>query len=356
MTDVATTAVPSAIRDIERERKRSRVLDILDANGSDAVLLRSAAAVNWYLAGARTHVSLAADPIVAVRVTHDTDEIHVTDNEADRLLDEELPSDSTLIRRPWHRPLPVEGTLEEAAIDAQLRAARRALLPTEVDRYRALCVEAATILTDVLLAADPDDLELDLAADITARVVRAGADALVVLVGGEERSGYRHPLPTDARIGRRVMVVLCARRHGLIANVTRIVRFGAASLQDRRRERSILEVEADVFEALVPGRTLAAVLETAASSYPRRGFAADEWTRHHQGGAAGYAGRDPRATPDSRDTVVFDQAFAWNPSAYRAKVEDTVVVTAAGIDVLSLDGRWPTLDVRGRARPDVLVR
>ena len=79
----------------DRAVKRRRVLDVLDARGADSVVLRSHTAVAWYLDGARTHVSLAGDPIAAVVVRRDGDELRVFDNEADRLLAEELGGSAT---------------------------------------------------------------------------------------------------------------------------------------------------------------------------------------------------------------------------------------------------------------------
>jgi hypothetical protein len=53
---------------------------------------------------------------------------------------------------------------------------------------------------------------------------------------------------------------------------------------------------------------------------------------------------------------------AWNPSIAGTKSEDTVLVTARGLEVLTeASGRWPRLEValgRGRSlrRPAILVR
>ncbi len=44
-------------------------------------------------------------------------------------------------------------------------------------------------------------------------------------------------------------------------------------------------------------------------------------------------------------------AFAWNPSAPGVKVEDTVLTTSAGIEVLTVDPRWPTVRVGALDRP-----
>jgi hypothetical protein len=343
----------------DRSVKRSRVLAILDEVGADAVVLSSAAAVSWYLDGGRTGVSLAADPIVAVRVGPDGDEVLVTSNEAARLVAEELPADVTLRRRTWHEPSATEG-LPESALADRLRAARSPLLPGETARFRSLGADAATVMTDALLRAEPEWSERRLAAELAGGLVAVGADPLVLLVGGALRAAYPHPLPTDAPLGRRALAVVCARRDGLIANVSRWVSFGAETAQERADARRILAVEAVAFAATEPGRTLGSVLEAIADAYPAAGLPADQWTRHHQGGVAGYAGRDPRAVPGIADVVRIGQAFAWNPWVPGAKVEDTVLLTGTEdephIEVLTLDPRWPVVEVDGRPRPATLVR
>jgi hypothetical protein len=363
MTGATRPAEPLASLPAERASdravKRARVMAILDELGADAVVLSSAASVSWYLDGGRTGVSLAADPIVAVRVGRDGDDVLVTSNEADRLRGEELPHGVTLRERAWHES-PDAGGLTEASVADRLRAARSPLLPGETARFRALGADAARVVTDALLEARPDWSERRLAAELAAGLVAIGADPLVLLVGGATRTAFPHPLPTDARLGRRALAVVCARRDGLIANLSRWVAFGAETDRERDDGRRILAVEAAAFAAATPGRTLGGVLEAIAEAYPAAGLPADQWTRHHQGGMAGYAGRDPRAVPGAEDVVRLEQAFAWNPWVPGAKVEDTVLLTGTQeeprIEVLTVDPRWPVVEVDGRSRPVTLVR
>jgi hypothetical protein len=48
-----------------------------------------------------------------------------------------------------------------------------------------------------------------------------------------------------------------------------------------------------------------------------------------------------------------DKPYAWNPSIGAAKVEETALVTAADVDVLTTTGEWPTTSVEpvGEGRP-----
>ncbi|KQQ92670.1 hypothetical protein ASF62_12595 [Leifsonia sp. Leaf325] len=343
----------------ELAAKHDRVRAILRQRDADSVLLESQAAVAWMLGGARVHVSLAAPPIVAVRVDAASVTVFATSNEGHRLRAEEVPAGVEVAERAWFEAAPTDAALRESAVDAELRAARRVLLPVEHGRYRELGADAAAALGDVLRAAGPDDTERAIAARLAARLIELGADPVVLLVAGEARLAERHPLPTDAALGRRAMAVVCARRHGLIANVTRWVGFGGASEAELDAERRILEVEADGFEALRRRVGLADVLGTITASYPAHGFADDEWERHHQGGAAGYNGRDPRLAPGVDEPIELGQAFALNPSAPGVKVEDTVLLLpdAAGdaaLEVLTRDPAWPTIAVRGVERPVTL--
>jgi Xaa-Pro aminopeptidase len=347
-----TGAPPAAVETSpDHAEKRRRLLALLDATDAPALALTGPTTVAWYLDGARSHVSLAADPVLTVRVSRDADEVLVTSNETARLVREELPGWLTVRERPWYQGLPDLDALPESAVADALLRARSPLLDLETERFRRLGEDAATALTDVLGVAAPAWTERRLAAEVARAVVARGADPLVVLVGGEARAGLPHPLPTAGPVGRRVLVVLCARRHGLIVNLSRAVAFGALDAAERDVQDRVLAVEQAAFDALRPGVALSEVLSVIGQAYATHGFGADHWRGHHQGGVAGYAGRDPRATPDSAFRVAPGQAFAWNPWAPGGKVEDTVLLTRTGLEVLSVDPRWPVTSVGGRPRP-----
>lgn len=343
----------------ERATKRARLLELLARHGAERLVLTSATALGWYLDGVRSHVSLAAPPIIAAVVEATGDTVLATDNEVDRLIAEELPPGVDVRVVAWDQPLPLPtgpGTLTEDDVAGELRRLRVPLLPVEIARFAALGADAATVLTSVLRRARPQQRELEVAAEVSAELIRRGAEPLVVLVGGGARTGVRHPLPTAAPLGRRALVVVCARRHGLIVNVSRSVAFTPPTATEEDAQRRILGVEAAYFDALVPGTSLADAFGNGCRAYGAHGFDPDEWRRHHQGGVAGYAGRDPRATGITDDPIRLDQAFAWNPTGDGAKVEDTVLLTEQGLQVLTVDPAWPTVAYAGRERPDLLRR
>lgn len=355
---VAPRPEPVEGQQADQAIKRDRLLKIIADQGGQRLLLTSQPALAWYLEGSRVHVSLAAPPIVAALVSATGDEVILTGNESERLRAEELPAGTAVRELDWSTAPagidPGPGTLVEDHVADQLRAARAPLLAGETERFRALGRDAARVMTEVLSIRTPADTELAVTAALTARLVEAGAEPLVVLVGGAERSSYRHPLSTRTPVGRRFMAVICARRHGLVINLSRWVRFGPANDAERSADDRILAVEAEFLAATVPGTTLGDAFRAGCAGYAKHGFDPDEWTRHHQGGIAGYNGRDPRAVVGATDLIVADQAFAWNPTAPGCKVEDTVLRTEQGFEVLSRDPDWPTTDVAGLPRPSVL--
>lgn len=348
--------------DGELAAKRERLLALADAAGFDGVLLTQPANVAWYTGGGRVH--LIADLVHAVAqvlVQRDGDVVFTDEIEARRLHDEELGVLEAELRvRPWSQPAEppsdVPTDVDEAA--TIVRRARETLTVEEVERYRRLGADAAAVLTDVVHLLSPGSTEWQAAGAMTGALMERGMDAVAFFVAGEERLPlYRHPLPTDARLGTRAMLVACARRGGLIACLSRLVAFSPLSDGEHDRYRRLLDVEAAFLDATRVGRSLGEVFDDGIAAYARHGFDGDEWRRHHQGGPTGYLARDEVATSASTALVAERQVFAWNPSAPGVKVEDTCLVGSAGVEeILTLDARWPVVEVGGRARPAILER
>jgi Xaa-Pro aminopeptidase len=351
-------------------QRRARLERVLDAEDLDALVLRRPSSVAWATGGARTYVDVTAEAGIAwLVVTRAGAEVVTSRVEADRLAAEELPDPGlgwTVL--DWETDLATavptgdrvgtDGGLPGCRdVSAALEAARRALLPADQDRYRALGRDAAEALTAAVAASGPREDERAWAARAAAEVVARGADPVVVLVAGEERiRHHRHPLPTAAPAGRLAMVVVCARRHGLIANVSRIAASGPLPADVADAQDRLLAVEAAFLDATRPGVPVGEVFLAGTSAYARHGFPPDEWRRHHQGGPTGYLSRDHLATAACAEPVEDGQAFAWNPSVPGLKVEDTVLAGSAGPEVLTVDPAWPAVEVAGRRRPVVLVR
>ncbi len=361
----------------EVEAKLRRVRAWLDTTPADGVVLGSQTGFAWITAGGDNHVALAdAAGVASVLVTAAGTWLLSDNIEQPRMLAEEvrgLPFDA--VEWQWAGP----GSVAEAVaglcpggrvvsdtpghglpVAEGVARLRRALLPPEVDRYRALGRDTATALEDTCHQARPGDREREISAVLALTCRTAGILDVVNLVAADDRiASYRHPVPTAKRVEAVLLVAVVGRRHGLHASASRMVAFAPPDDDLLRRHRAVTRVDARLILESHPGRALGDVLDAGIQQYAEEGFA-EEWRLHHQGGLTGYAGREVFAEPASSDVLEADQVVAWNPSITRVKSEDTVLVTDGGPDVLTRTGRWPQEEVPlpsgAVARPALLQR
>jgi antitoxin VapB len=204
----------------------------------------------------------------------------------------------------------------------------------------------------------PGQSEQEIAALLGGETQKRGVQPIVVLIATDERIfNYRHPLPTDKRLERYAMLVLCGRKSGLVVSMTRLVHFGEPPEEVKRKAEAVAFVDAAFIAGTRPGRTIGEALQDGIDAYGRAGFP-NEWNLHHQGGTAGYEAREVIATPGMADPISEGQAYAWNPSIAGTKSEDTILVGGEGNELLTAIPGWPTttVSVRGQtlARPRIL--
>lgn len=352
----------------EQREKRARIKALLTEKGLEAVVLRKGANVAW-ITGGRAHIPTTLE-LSCMDVVIYPDRIVVVTNkiEAGRLKDEELSGDEELIIVNWfeardaHLPkgpkIGVDGAdSERTNIQGDIENLRRNLNEFEVARLKDVGRDATEALEEAMLDIDNDESEVEVAGEIAEELWERNLEPVVLLVAGENRiKKYRHPLPTTARVGNLVMGVICARRKGLIASVTRLVHFGELTSELKENYSRLLNVEAAFLDGTKPGATLAEAFKSGQVEYLKQGFDRDEWTNHHQGGPTGYLPRDFTAHEKTNQLIEVRNAIAWNPSAAGLKVEDTLVVTESGFEFVTGSSEWPSLEIAGRRRPDIAIR
>lgn len=228
-------------------------------------------------------------------------------------------------------------------VDQAVARARYQLTADEIVRFRLLGQEAGEAIGRMARSLVPGLSEREVARRAADSLAAIGAASVVALVAADERLGlFRHPPPTDLCWNKTVMIVVCARRGGLIASLSRIVCDGEVPEDLRTRTRATARVDASLLDATKPGATGAALYEVAARAYRTAGFPGEEHL-HHQGGAAGYRTRDWVAHPACTELVQDFQAFAWNPSITGSKVEETCIAFANGIEIITTTPGWPAI-------------
>lgn len=356
----------------EVSTKLEFIRQTLKENGAQGVYLCGTDWFAWITAGASNTVLLTAETGIASVLVTASDAWVLTDEiEAQRLQDEELPTNFKLHIYPWADTAARKSFISNATGDGKILSDRpvetqkplpeslqqykRVMMSSELERYREVGRSSSAAMTEVLLAAKPTWTEYELAGAGAEALWAKGLHPALTLVAGERRLPlYRHATPTSEVIGRQAMMVFCARGYGLYANLTRFVCFGTIPEKENELHFRCREVESVALNMCKPGTGLNEVYQALAETYEQHGFA-NAIRQHHQGGTTGYLAREIVANPTTTDTLKENMAVAWNPSLVGAKIEDTFVISADGkLENLTYDPNFPSVEVEGRLRPLVL--
>lgn len=242
------------------------------------------------------------------------------------------------------------GFPQTRGIEPAIARCRYSLTTEEIERFRFLGRDAGEAIDTLIVRLSPGETEKNIAGLVRAELAKRDIFPVVTLVAADERiAKYRHPVPTSNVWKNTLLIVICARRNGLIASLSRMICVGEIPSDLRFRTDAAAAVNADLYSATTPGITGADLYSVAARAYAANGFA-KEIDKHHQGGACGYRTRDWVAHPGSIDMVQPDQAFAWNPSITGTKVEETAILTEDGLEVITATEGFPqiTITIAGR--------
>jgi Xaa-Pro aminopeptidase len=356
----------STVSSAEATGKRALARTLADEAGFETLVATNPATVRWLLCGKGRPVSTSSpEADYAVVLTGAKDLVIFPDIEASRVELEERFEEIGYEAAPfpWHdgreqalaNLLDGEPCLRDTELESVIAPFRRHLGPNEVERYGAAGADVAAAMVETVRTLDPEATELDVAAELAARVRRRDFFAPVVLVAGEDRQPvHRHPLPTGARLGRHALLAVTAEREGLHVSMTRLVSFGPPPRELADLVGKAATVDVAVLEASRPGRTLGEVFARLVDAYSAQGLP-DEWRRHHQGGLTAYLGREAFATPGNPTLIPDSAAVAWNPSITGgAKSEDTALVSQEGVAVITRTPSLPEFEFGPLARPAIV--
>lgn len=345
----------------ELELKLDRINNLLAQHHLDAVVLQRVSSFAWATCGAASYVNTATTNGAASLLLTPAGRYVIADNiEATRLKQEEqLEAQGWEFHiAPWYEANDAIARLARGlklAADTSFSGAtdlsddfarlRATLTHEEGDRYRVLSGVCAHAMNTAIRAVRPEMTEYEIAGVLGCEAQALGAQPIVNLIATDERVyRFRHPLPTEKKMDRYAMLILCGRRWGLVCSITRLVHFGRLPDELRRKAEAVARVDAALITMTRPGRTLGEVFRRATEVYRETDFA-DEWQLHHQGGPAGYEPREFVATPTATDVVGVGQAYAWNPSIVGTKSEDTILVGETRNEILTEIPDWPTLPI-----------
>jgi len=359
----------------EYETKIARLRQLMVESRLDGLLLSTPANFSWATAGGNAVVSSIA-PLAAASLLVLSDHVYVlcSNIEAGRIADEEVGELGCEVRPfDWFR-----GEVHKAArklcrgrlgadhgargfkdLSGQIAPFRFSLCEAEVERYRKVGQATGEGLGEAMRSLRAGIRECEAAGRLREALSARGLESVVTLAAADERiAKYRHPVVTEKAAQETIMLVTCARRWGLIAAASRIVRFAPVTHELRRKHDATVFVDATMMAATRPGVAFADILQRGVQAYRMRRFGR-EWKLHHQGGPTGYAPREFVATPREKRCVVANQAIAWNPSITGTKSEDTILALADRTEIVTESPEWPRIVVETGdqiiRRPDLLV-
>jgi antitoxin VapB len=351
----------------ELEEKTVRLTAMLDRENLDAVLLNAQHNFAWLTGGGRNGIDLSRENGAASLLVTRQGRRYIFSNniEMPRMLAEEVSAnDFEPVEFAWEsekaasdlalrKAKELAGSGEIATdlmlfpganpIENKIAACRYRLTSGELERFRKLGQDAGSAMRHVIDKLDPGETEIEIAEKMRHELALGDMASVVTLVAADDRiAQFRHPVPTVNSWKKKLLMVTCAKRHGLIASLSRIVCLGDVPDELRTRTEATAYVNAFLLDATRPGATGANLYAAASNAYAEKGFA-DEINLHHQGGAAGYKTREWVANPQSTEGVQIDQAFAWNPSITGTKVEETCIATADGVEIITTSPDFPRI-------------
>lgn len=367
----------------ELEIKTGRLIEMLNSENLGGVLLNSQANFAWATGGKSNGINLSTDGGVCfLFVRRDGKRFVLANNiEMPRILQEEVSSeDFEPIEFAWQEEksnpnlifektkslLDGGGTIasdlvlhnEIKPVENLISRCRYELTGAEITRFRDLGKDAGVALGNAIKIINPGETENEIARKTRNELAKFNCDSVVILVGADERiEKYRHPTPTENIWKKVLLIVVCARRAGLIASLSRIVCAGEIPEELKRKTEAAAFVFAKILSETKPEKSGAQLYKAAADAYAEKGFS-DEINKHHQGGAAGYKTRDWIIHPQSAETVFPNQAFAFNPSITGTKSEETAILTGDEIEIITATPDFPQVSVEIEGKeflsPDIL--
>jgi Xaa-Pro aminopeptidase len=351
-----------SISDEIREKER-RVRELLRSKNLKALLLKRQANFSWMTCGGLNLVGITTELGATTLLITESSKFLISNViEAPRMIHEEgLEKQGFVVKTfPWHEDQEVfivkeivgEGPLgsdvpfpNAMVLTEEVAKLRYSLTPEEQKRYRWLGKRVSIALEKTMMKTKKGEKESAVVGRLCKELWKNRIDPITLMSAADDRiSNFRHPIPTEKRIEKYLMVSVNARKWGLIVSLTRFVHFGKLSEDLRRKYEANVFIDCSMMAHTRPGIPAKEVLQKGIDAYQEKGYS-EEWKLHYQGGSIGYTGRNYRVNFKTPDIIQENQAFTWNPSITGTKSEDTILATSKGPEMITHPILYPTLSM-----------
>lgn len=235
----------------------------------------------------------------------------------------------------------LKGAVSLVPLKKDLQSLRAVKSPSEVEVLKAGLRTAEKAFREALRRVDGKTTERELAIEIDLAARRRGAEALAfeTIVAGGNRGAVVHAKPTDRKLGGATVVDWGIVRDGYCTDCTRTLAFGRIPSELKKVHLLILEAQECALEKIRPGARARDVDRAAREILERAGYG--KAFGHGLGHGVGLEVHErPHLGPKSRDVLQQGMVFTVEPGVYLpgvggVRVEDMVLVTADGVEVLT---------------------
>jgi Xaa-Pro aminopeptidase len=237
--------------------------------------------------------------------------------------------------------LPVGASLEP--VSGWIEELRMIKSPAELERIRKSVETNSRAFEQAVKHVRATTTEKDLAAELEYRMRRLGAEkpSFETIVASGKRGALPHAQPTAARLepGGLVVVDMGAFQDGYASDMTRMLFLGTPGSKVLRIYRAVLEAQCAAIQAVRPGVSTAHVDRQARKVL--RSYGLDRAFVHSTGHGLGLEIHEPpRIGKRDKGHLEAGMAITIEPGVYLEsfggiRIEDTVVVTANGCEILT---------------------
>lgn len=349
-------------RTLEIEGKVKTLRGIMQNEKLDGIYISKQEHFAWITAGGDNIVTrFVEDGVCAIFITMDNRYFLCNNIETGRMIEEEhLVEMGFMEKSMWwyenntmtfiHELIGMNGNFAadinlEGAVDANpiIRSLEKTLSDNEVGRYVHLGKVFSKTIESFMETIQPGDSEMEIAGRLGSKMWENGLEPVLLLVAADDRIyKYRHPIPTENKLEKLLMISCNARYKGLVTKITRMVHFGKISQDFQKQYRQTAEIENAMAAISKPGVDEIVPYKIAVKMYEDFGYPG-MWKIHHQGGPQSYTNGFYLITPENHDLIKLHQCYGYNPSITGTKTEDGFVVTEDGPLFITYPVSFPVL-------------
>ena len=357
--------------------KRETVIEFLDRKKLDAVIIGKPDNFAWFTCGGNNKVVKAWDIGFSHLIITRKNNILISQiMDGPRVIDEELKGlkieyeplkwndvsreekISQIIKgMKVFSDIPINGATYSPREFSLLHYPFSAL---EIRRVRWLSQKTEEILRKVAEIINPGITEIEIAGIISGEMGKYGIECDVLLIGSDERiEKYRHPVPTEKKVKKLVLLHPASKKWGLHVPMSRMLSFGNPDIETVKKFDGACKIAAEAISSCTEGAKLIDILMAQEKTFMELGYK-DEWGMHYHGGITGYLLVSQAVYTDKNSGISLNQPHAWFVTLTGVKVEELSLTTKNGIEICSTKGNWPTKEYESKRNiyklPEILYR